>query len=166
MYNNPLFLKQIKRHEGCKKNKDGLHVAYRCTAKKLTIGYGHNLDANPIPGLILKEKDTINEEQAERLLKADILACIQDLNSHLSWWITLNEARKAVLINMCFNLGITKLLTFKKTLHFIRIGNYKQAAKNMMCSLWSKQVGDGIGGYFDRAEELAKQMQSGKWQEV
>ncbi|SHN66767.1 glycoside hydrolase family protein [Desulfovibrio litoralis] len=164
MINNLKFIRQLKRHEGCRKNKAGLHIAYRCTADKLTIGYGHNLDANPIPGLILKEKDTINEEQAERLLKADILACIDDLDRHLSWWRNLNEARQAVVVNMCFNLGITSLLKFKNTLRFIQLGNYDQAAKNMMQSLWSQQVGDGVGGYFDRAEELAKQMQTGQWQ--
>ncbi|SHN70613.1 hypothetical protein [Desulfovibrio litoralis] len=96
----------------------------------------------------------------------DLLGKIADKIAPDKGKIIDGQNRINVLINMCFNLGITKLLTFKKTLHFIRLGDYKQAAKNMMCSLWSKQVGDGIGGYFDRAEELAKQMQSGKWQEV
>ena len=48
---NEIFLNRLMRHEGAKRAPDGSHVAYRCPAGALTIGYGHNLDANPIEGL-------------------------------------------------------------------------------------------------------------------
>jgi lysozyme len=59
----------LKRHEGWK-----LHP-YRCTEKKLTIGCGWNIDANPLPddiALYLTEHGEISAEMAERLLDISI----------------------------------------------------------------------------------------------
>ena len=41
------FLSQLKRHEG-EHREGGRHVAYRCPAGALTIGWGHNLDARKL----------------------------------------------------------------------------------------------------------------------
>jgi lysozyme len=41
---------------------------------------------------------------------------------------------------MAFNLGISGLLKFKKTLKLIEEGNYKLAAKEMLKSKWANQV--------------------------
>lgn len=153
---------QLKRHEGTKRDARGLHIAYRCTARALTIGYGHNLDANPVPGISATSR--LNEDQAERLLIADIQACETLLAAALPWARELDPERYAVLINMTFNLGIRGLLSFRNTLRYIEFGDYHKAAANMMASKWAFQVGDGPGGRFDRAEELSRQMESGQWQ--
>ena len=60
----------------------------------------------------------------------------------------LSEERKAVVINMAFNLGETRLSQFKQTLTAINEGRYADAATGMRNSLWYKQVGA-------RAERLA-----------
>jgi lysozyme len=57
-------------------------------------------------------------------------------------------------LNMCFNLGINRLLGFKKALALIKSGNYTKASEEMLNSLWSKQVGD-------RSFRLAKMMREG-----
>ena len=36
---------------------------------------------------------------------------------------------------MCFNLGISKLMSFKKTLSLIELGKYKEASVQMLNSL-------------------------------
>lgn len=154
---------QLKRHEGAKRNKEGLHIAYRCPAGALTIGYGHNLDANPVPGLGVGS--TITEQRACEILTADIATMETKLNRpDIQWIKRLDHVRHAVLINMAFNLGIAGLLGFSNTLTDIRAGRYASAANRMMQSKWARQVGDGPGGRFDRAEELAAQMRTGQWQ--
>lgn len=149
------LIDQLKRHEGTKRDKDGRHIAYRCTAGALTIGYGHNLDANPVPGVSGQSK--LTEDQAERLLEADVLTVQGQLERSLPWAGSLPFVRYAVLVNMAFNLGIAGLLSFTGTLDKAKRGDYSGTAQNMLKSKWAGQVGK-------RAQELAKQMESGQWQ--
>jgi len=116
---------------------------YRCTAGKLTIGVGRNLD-----------DVGISASEASMLLEHDINRVITQLNLHLPWWANLTEARQRVLVNMTFNLGIVGLLKFKNTLALIQAGKYQDAAKAMLQSKWASQVGE-------RARRLAKMMGEG-----
>lgn len=147
--------RQLMHDEGREIDSAGMHVAYRCPAGKLTIGYGHNLDANPVPGL--GENSRISEDQAQRLLHADIDAVEKDVTRKLPWARSLSAARQGVLINMAFNLGMTGLLGFKNTLADIQRGNFAGAAKRMLQSKWAAQVGR-------RAIRLSRQMETGRWQ--
>jgi lysozyme len=134
------FLEQITRHEGFRRS------AYQDSKGYWTIGIGRMIDKRLNGGL--------TEEEAQYLLQNDLDRCARELDVKLPWWQTLSPNRRYVLLNMCFNLGISKLLGFKNTLAMIRDGNYKGAAKGMLNSLWAKQVGN-------RAIELAKQMENG-----
>lgn len=155
------LVSQLKRHEGTKRDADGLHIAYRCSAGAWTIGYGHNLDANPVPGIGINSR--LNDDQAMRLLTADLKKFAAELGTAMLWVRGLNGPRYAVLLNMAFNMGVKGLLSFRNTLRYIEFGDYHKAAANMMLSKWAFQVGDGPGGRWDRAEELAKQMETGEW---
>jgi lysozyme len=122
------------RHEGLRLKP------YRCSAGKLTIGVGRNLDDRGI-----------TKEEALLMLAHDINDCMEDLSNNIPWCSTLSENRQYVLIDMCFNLGIGGLMGFKNTLKLIREGKYKEAAKAMLQSKWASQVGN-------RAVELSKIM--------
>lgn len=76
--NTGRLLAQLKRHEGANRDKDNMHVAYLCPAGKLTIGYGHNLDAHPVPGL--GKGSRIAEMLATDLLARDVAAVEAALN--------------------------------------------------------------------------------------
>ena len=129
---------QLIRHEGLRLKP------YHCTAGKLTIGVGRNLD-----------DCGISKPEAMVLLDNDILCCETELLEHLpAIYAGLNDTRKAVLVSMCFNLGISGLLGFKNTLAFISDGDFERAANNMLASKWAKQVGL-------RAIELSEQMRKG-----
>ncbi|SOB60621.1 Lysozyme [Pseudodesulfovibrio profundus] len=132
---------QLKRHEGLRLKP------YRCTAGKLSIGFGRNLDDKGI-----------NEGEAETMLWRDVAEARALLERH-SGFLRLDEVRQAVLINMCFNLGISRLMQFQKMWRAISYEDWEQAAAEMLDSRWAKQVGD-------RATELAAQMKSGEWSEV
>jgi len=129
---------QLVRHEGLRLKP------YRCTAGKLTIGYGRNLD-----------DCGISQKEAYILLENDIQDCDQSLIDEIpEIYNALDEVRKSVLLNMCFNLGISGLLEFNNTLTFIAAGDWERAANGMLASKWAKQVGK-------RAIELSEMMRKG-----
>lgn len=150
------MLLQLMRHEGFKK-----HV-YKCPAGKDTIGYGYNLEANPLhlDKIIIKKlyKEGITECFAKEVLSTTVLDIEKRLRDSLPWMGKLNGARQAVLINMAYNLGVEGLLKFKQTLRNIEVQNWHGAELGMRGSLWHKQVKN-------RAFELEKQMLLGKYAE-
>ena len=127
----------IKRHEGLRLRP------YRCSAGKITIGYGRNL-----------EDRGITTEEAEILLKNDISEITQRLYEEISFFYYLSDARKAVLVDMAFNMGVVGLLGFRKTLGYLEDGDWENAAKEMLDSRWAKQVKK-------RAEELSEIIRTG-----
>jgi len=134
------LIEQLKRHEGFSAKP------YFCTANKLTIGYGRNLD-----------DVGITESEASELLRQDIARARHDVFVNIAFAHLLDDARLDVLINMCFNLGIYRLLGFKKMLAALERRDYIQASIEMMDSRWAHQVGG-------RAVELSVQMQTGMYQ--
>ncbi len=130
---------QLVRHEGLRLKP------YRCTAGKLTIGIGRNLDDRGI-----------SQKEAYAMLERDILDFEQQLLDEIPDLYTgLDEVRQSVLLNMCFNLGLKGLLEFKNTLAFVAAGDWERAANGMLASKWAKQVGM-------RAIELSELMRKGK----
>ena len=57
------------------------------------------------------------------------------------WWKDLPEDLQRVMANMCFNLGITRLLKFKKFLAAMEENKWDKAAVEMLDSRWAIQVG-------------------------
>jgi lysozyme len=134
------LLDQLKRDEGLRL------TPYRCTAGKLTIGYGRNL-----------EDVGISKEEAEFLLASDAAKAQISVAKALPWFTKLTIPRQAVLVNMAFNMGIAGLLKFKNTLRLIETGEYAEAAKAMLDSKWAEQTGQ-------RALRLSVQLNTGEWQ--
>ena len=130
--------KQLKVDEGLRLQP------YRCTAGALTIGYGRNLDAVGI-----------TQEEADIMLRADVEIAEKGAQALVGdVWTALSPTRRAVLINMTFNLGRTRLAAFKNFLAALRAADYQTAADEMLDSRWATQVGD-------RAQRLARQMRHG-----
>jgi len=143
---------------------EGLRLqVYRCTANKLTIGIGRNLDDNPLTAEEERHlgktqlqviRTGITREQAFWLKAREVEKGERALDQHLPWWRRLNDTRQRVLLNMWFNLGTAGLLKFNNTLRLVEAGSYSAAASNMLASLWARQVGD-------RARRLSLMMKNG-----
>lgn len=129
---------RIRRSEGFSR------VPYKCPTGHLTIGYGHNLECGISPAC------------AEFMLREDIERAERQVKDAFVWWPKLTDARLFVLVDMCFNLGISGLKGFKKMLAALEAGDYETAAKEMLASRWAAQVGK-------RAQENAAMMKSGEW---
>ncbi|MDR2152623.1 MAG: glycoside hydrolase family protein, partial [Helicobacteraceae bacterium] len=119
---------QIKRHEGL------VLVAYKDSLGFWTIGYGHLCDQ-------LKPIKTITKDGADALFEGDFNAARMDAYLIIADLDELSAARQAVIINMAFNLGYKKLSKFNQTIRAIYDRNFERAAKQMLASLWAKQVG-------------------------
>ena len=126
----------IKKHEGLRLKP------YKCTAGKLSIGYGRNLEDNGISAY-----------EADVLLNDDIQNCYAQCIK-FPFWNKLNEVRQAALLDMCYNLGFARLNGFKKMLKALERLDYKTAAKEMLGSKWARDVKS-------RATELAELMKYG-----
>jgi len=128
----------ILRHEGNKK------FPYMDTVGKLTIGIGRNLSDNGI-----------SKEESLFLLNNDIVSAQEELNWKFPWFLELNAVRQNALTDMLFNLGLPRLLRFKKFIAAMAAKDYNIASNEMLDSIWARQV-----GY--RAIELAKMIRTGK----
>ncbi len=135
--NYPRLREELIRDEGVR------FKPYRDSRGYLTIGTGRNLDAIGI-----------SQQENDLMLDNDIQRAAHDLDQHCPWWRTLDAVRQRILMNLCFNLGIAKLLQFTQTLHATQQGAYPQAAIHMLDSAWARQVKE-------RALRLAHGMRSG-----
>lgn len=135
--NIPDLIESLIQHEGYK------HTVYTCPAGKLTIGVGHNLET------------PISDAAIMQILRDDIDTCVQELDRARPTWRQHDEARQNVLVEMCFNLGMSRLNKFMKMWAALDAKHYGEAAKQMLHSQWAVQVGK-------RAVALADHMRDGE----
>lgn len=138
------LIRQLKADEGVKPCVYKDHLGFD------TIGVGRLVDSRK-PGAGLRPFEI------DFLLQNDIDDRIEQLTRRLPWFQNLDDARKGVLLNMAFQLGVDGLLGFKNTLAMVEAGQYANAAQGMLQSKWASQTPA-------RAQRMAKQMETGVWQ--
>ncbi len=117
---------------------------YRDSRGILTIGVGRNL-----------VKKGISRTEALYLLSNDITECFTEL-SKMDFFISQNEVRQCVLIDMCFNLGLEGLMEFRKMICALKEQNYNAAAEEIRNSKAALETGS-------RYPKLAYYMERGAW---
>lgn len=128
---------QLRIDEGVRKKP------YRDTVGKLSIGIGRNLD-----------DVGLRDSEIEYLFQNDVAEAEVDARRLVPKFDDLTDARKAVIVNMSFNMGYPVLSQFVNTLRAVNEGRYDDAADGMLASKWARQVGV-------RAQRLAKMMREG-----
>lgn len=116
---------------------------YRCSEGKLTIGYGHNLDAKGI-----------SKEAAEVILSDDIA----DANAaacRYSWIWDLSRARQDVVAAMIFQLGADGFHKFRKLRAALERRDFVGACAEMLDSDWARQTPE-------RARRMVEVMRTGE----
>lgn len=104
---------------------------YLDTVGKTTIGVGRNLTDNGITAA-----------EARVLLQNDLFRVANELDRVAPWWREMSQLRQNALVNMAFNLGLPRLLTFKKMMFALENGNFETAWAEAMGSKWAAQVGE------------------------
>ena len=120
------LIEQLKKDEGFSTS------AYKDTEGFLTIGYGRLIDKQKGFG--------ITKQEAEYLLENDVNKVLDDLARNIPFFYSLSEARQLALCNMCFQLGLSGLLKFKKMLAAMNSQDWQEAYNQAMDSLWATQT--------------------------
>ena len=111
------------------KHEDEKFKPYKCTAGKLTIGIGHNLDDKGISKAV-----------SDLLYKEDITEVIEDLHNIFNDFESLPENIQLVLADMRFQLGSSGFRKFKQLINAVNNHNWVEMIKQMKDSNWFKQV--------------------------
>lgn len=110
----------IAEHEGCSL------TPYPDTRGYTTIGYGHCIDPRVGGG--------ITQQQANYLLQTDADTKIKRLRENIEFWHELPDFARVVLIDMAYQMGVTDVLQFRRTLVYMEDGNWHRAAKELLNS--------------------------------
>ena len=132
-----MALELVKEAEGFYPN------IYRCPAGKLTQGYGRNLEVHPLTEeekLELNQDGTVSEFIASKWALKELQECEEKLLQNIIYQ-KQTEVRKAVLLDMCFNIGYSGLMKFKKMWFALGERDYTTASREMKDSSWYVQVG-------------------------
>jgi len=130
----------IKRHEGIR------HEIYLDTEGVPTGGWGHAFHVG----------SELPFDVCLRLFNHDFNNAISDVEFIKNkFGLDIDGTREGVLIDMAFNLGRSKLMEFKKMLAALCIGDYNEAAAQILDSKAAKQCQN-------RYKELASLMKKGE----
>ena len=130
------LLEAVKLSEGFRDK------VYKCTEGFDTIGYGFAI------------KDLIMDEDiAEMILRRKLDKLIDRVNRRFEWLSELPLQAQDVIYEMCYQLGVSGVSKFKKTLLYLENKEFRMASKEMLDSKWARQtpnrakrLSDIIGG--------------------
>ena len=149
------LLEDLTRDEGY------IATAYKDSLGIWTWGTGRNLEANPLTGAEWKAlldaaeiSVSISLAGAQRLLGNGIRDAEQQCASTFTWWPTLDHVRRDAITNLCFNIGLQRLMGFRFMLQAMARGDYETAATELLESRYATQVKG-------RAQRLADQLRTG-----
>ena len=106
---------------------------YQCSEDVWTIGHGLTW---------------ITEEESSSILTGRISSLHLKLLDDLDWYKDMPPEVKGVIIEMCFQMGFTGFCKFKRAIAAMKEHDWKDAATEMLDSLWAKQTSN-------RANQLA-----------
>ena len=135
------LIEMLKRHEGVRS-----HV-YLCSAGYETIGVGRNIADSGLG---------LSDDEIDYLLANDIKRVREELEDNYFWFRALNEPRQDAMIDICFNLGLTRLRGFVNALEAMSREQFDIAADEFMDSRWATQVGN-------RANEITEMIRTGEY---
>ena len=117
------LLEKIKHHEGFVEHvyDDSLGIP--------TIGYGF-----AIKDLVL------DEDIAEEILIRKLEKLKRNANARFQWLEDMPQEVQAVVLNMCYQLGVTGVSKFRKAISALQEGDWSEAADEMLDSLWARQT--------------------------
>ena len=117
------LLESIKKHEGFVEHvyDDSLGIP--------TIGYGF-----AIKDLVL------DEDIAEDILIRKLERLQRNANSRFRWLEDMPVVVQEVILNMCYQLGVTGVSKFRRAISALQEGDWDEAANEMLDSLWARQT--------------------------
>ena len=124
--NEQKLIQQIIAHE------DNIPYAYQDSKGYWTIGIGRLID-HRLGG-------KLSDDECQYLLANDLVNVRKELAA-CAWYNIQDEVRRGVLIELCLNMGLPRLLTFQNMIAALKIFDYRKAAAEMVNSKWANDVG-------------------------
>lgn len=140
-------LSLIKKFEGCRLE------AYYCSGGVLTIGYGHTGG--------VKESDTITQEEAEKLLRADVFKFEEYVEDNVM--VELDQGQFDALVAWTFNLGPGNL---RESTMLKKLNEADYASVPSEMKRWNKAGGKTLDGLIRRRNAEALLFQSKEWHQI
>ena len=117
------LLENIKESEGFRNR------VYKCTEGHDTIGYGFAV------------KDLVMDKDiADMILERKVAELRLRVEQKFPFIDSMPESVQDVMIEMCFQLGVSGFSKFKKTIQYLMTKQFEEAAVEMLDSKWYKQT--------------------------
>jgi lysozyme len=117
------LIESIKQSEGYRSR------VYKCTEGYETIGYGFAI------------KDLhLDEDICDMILERKLGELKLRIHKEFEFVLDLPESVQDVIIEMCYQMGLSGFSKFKKTIQFLRLGDFKSASTEMLDSRWYRQT--------------------------
>lgn len=139
------LIKLIEKEEGW------IASPYYCSEGYPTVGYGFKIG--------LKDASLPQFTLPKAAGKVWLRVLLKDLEEYFEskdWFDQLTPARRAIIISMAYQMGISGVLKFKKMIKALEAQDYITASNEMLQSRWASQTPG-------RANRHAMQLQGGFW---
>jgi lysozyme len=150
------LIESVSTHEGFRA------TPYKDTEQLWTVAKGRCLETNPLSPAewkyLLDNKLitlSITLAGANWLMLRQIDVTEKECMRVFEFWPELDEVRREVLIEMGYQMGMDRLLGFKKMLAALRRQDWEAVEREALDSRWAKQTPS-------RATKLAEQLGTGK----
>ena len=131
------LIESIKQHEGY------VGVVYKDSLGIDTIGYG----------FAIKDLE-LDRDICDIILKRKLKALEDRVNLKFSWYKYMPQEIKDVVMEMCYQLGVTGVSKFKKTIAYLQDKRWEEASVEMLDSLWAKQTPNRAKELSNRVKEV------------
>ena len=117
------LIESIKKHEGY------VGCVYKDSLGIDTIGYG----------FAIKDLE-LDEDVCEIILERKIKHLESMVKLKFGWFPYMPPEIKNVIMEMCYQLGVTGVSKFVKTITYLKDKDFKNASIEMLDSKWAKQT--------------------------
>jgi len=101
---------------------------YLDTLEKPTIGYGFLIDSLEL-----------QEDICQLILMRKLEKLIKTIKFNFKWFDDMPEKVQDVVINICYQLGVSGFSKFKKTIQFMKNKQWDKASVEMLDSKWARE---------------------------
>ena len=116
------LFEDIKMEEGYRSS------VYLDTLEKPTIGYGFLIDSLEL-----------QEDICQMILMRKLEKLSKTIKFNFKWFDDMPEKVQDVVINICYQLGVSGFSKFKKTIQFMKNKQWDKASVEMLDSKWAKE---------------------------
>ena len=116
------LIEDIKKEEGYRSS------VYLDTLQKPTIGYGFLIDTLEL-----------QEDICQLILMRKLEKLIKSIKFNFKWFDDMPDKVQDVIINMCYQLGVSGVSKFKKTIQFMKNQQWDRASVEMLDSKWGRE---------------------------